>query len=303
MAPPKRHLDPKTAREWSDMAHVCFVDALTSAAPMRASQIAFHGGTNLHLSWRSPRFSEDLDFIIEENFASRMGGIIEKAGKRLSELVSARDPSLNVEIRDKSKPGSKLLVYRIVITEPSVIGQAMVKAEFWQASADYMSGYDTRIIFAAKDVDVLSRVSQPIPAASLTAAYADKLTAFATRPFLKWRDIFDLWWIARQQPMDPVEVTPKFLHHLSAYNTPDGMTPGAALRRFLDRDPKEVFSMAEPELKRWLPDALWDALNPDGVWQMIDHARETVTKVADESDRLLDARARQEGPDASYPGT
>lgn len=33
------------------------------------------------------------------------------------------------------------------------------------------------------------------PGATLATAYADKLTAFATRPNLKWRDVFDLWWI------------------------------------------------------------------------------------------------------------
>lgn len=301
MAPKKRHLDPDTARRWSDMAHICFIDALTSSAPMAASQIAFHGGTNLHLSWRSPRFSEDLDFLIEEVFADKMDVIMKKAEKRLRELISARDPSLQVEIRDKSKAGSKLLNYRVIITEPMVIGQAMVKAEFWQVSADYMSGYETNFVFPMKDGDVVSRVTQPIPAATLTAAYADKLTAFATRPHLKWRDIFDLWWISRQQPIDAVAVTPRFLHHMSAYNTPDGMAPGAALRRFLDRDPGEVLSLADPELKLWLPEALWATLYPDGVRQMIEHARDAVSKVACESDRLLGSKSLQEGPDAPCP--
>jgi len=40
------------------------LDALMSDASLTSRQIAFHGGTSLHFSWRSPRRSEDLDFLV-----------------------------------------------------------------------------------------------------------------------------------------------------------------------------------------------------------------------------------------------
>lgn len=61
-------------------------------------QIAFHGGTSLHFSWRSPRLSEDLDFLIARS-AADLGSIIELAGKKVAEAfrfrkseVHGRDP-------------------------------------------------------------------------------------------------------------------------------------------------------------------------------------------------------------------
>jgi len=38
-----------------------FLDALMADPQIQYEQIAFHGGTSLHFSWRSPRLSEDLD--------------------------------------------------------------------------------------------------------------------------------------------------------------------------------------------------------------------------------------------------
>jgi len=47
------------------------------------------------------------------------------------------------------------------------------------------------------------RVDAMLPAATLEAAYFDKLTAFATPTQLEWRDLFDVWWIVTQQNTSP----------------------------------------------------------------------------------------------------
>ena len=46
------------------LAHVSYLHALMNQSTWRVGQIAFHGGTSLHLSWHSPRHSEDLDFLL-----------------------------------------------------------------------------------------------------------------------------------------------------------------------------------------------------------------------------------------------
>ena len=87
-------------------------------------------------------------------------------------------------------------------------------------------------------------------------------TALATRPYLKWRDIYDLWWIGTQTDarLDLSSVTRQFLHNVSAYRTIDDLSPAQALRKFLDNDPTEVLKKADPDLRRWLPTALWDKM-------------------------------------------
>jgi len=83
---------------------------------------------------------------------------------------------------------------------------------------------------------MVSRISNPVPAATLETAYCDKLTALATRPYLKWRDLYDLWWIGTQTEarLDLSWVTRQFLHNVSAYRTIDGLSPAQALRKFLE---------------------------------------------------------------------
>jgi Nucleotidyl transferase AbiEii toxin, Type IV TA system len=94
-----------------------------------------------------------------------------------------------------------------------------------------------------------------VPAATLETAYADKLTAFATRPYLKWRDVYDLWWIGTQShaKVDVRNVAAQFVHDITAYTPVDNLSPAAALRRFLLNDRMELAGKADPDLKRFLP--------------------------------------------------
>ncbi len=141
--------------------------------------------------------------------------------------------------------------------------------------------FDSRI---GLPVDGLcSRISNPVPAATLETAYSDKLTALATRPYLKWRDIYDLWWIGTQTDvrLDLPSVTRRFLHNVSAYRTLDGLPPAQALRKFLEKDPTEVLNRADPDLRRWLPQALWEKMHPQVTAEMVEYVRGSLETVAD----------------------
>lgn len=278
----RKPLDPITARKWSDLGHMAFIDALTSSAVLRTNQFAFHGGTSLHLSWQSPRFSEDLDFLLSRDEGEKMPFIMKKVERRMVEILRAEDPGFDIEIRDKTKPGSNLLDHLIVVSHSDYIGTSKVKAEFWQVETEYLDKFETAFAYPVKHGDLVSRVSQPLPAATLEAAYADKLTAFATRRHLKWRDIFDLWWIGRQSEIDVPAMADRFLHHITAFQTHDNLSPGDALRKFLDRDPTEIASEADPDLKKWLPPALWNTLKGRGVDQMVSHVRQSIEIIVNE---------------------
>lgn len=132
--------------------------------------------------------------------------------------------------------------------------------------------------------DIVSRISSPVPAAALETAYCDKITAFATRRFLKWRDIYDLWWIGTQTDarLELSRVAQQFLHNVRAYETIDRLSPAQALRRFLaSHDPAVVAEMADPDLKRWLPSDVWARLYPGGTGAMVRYTWYALERVAD----------------------
>ena len=249
---------------------------------LNCDQIAFHGGTSLHLSWRSPRMSEDLDFLMANN-AGDLHAIVERARVRTEEAFRADDPDFSVEIKDRTRNADRMISYHLKMSHPGHLGKALIKAEFWKVSPEYLAKYPVELRTPIQAGDMVSRISNPVPAATLETAYCDKLTAFATRPFLKWRDIYDLWWIGTQTDarLELTTVTPQFLHNVSAYETIGHLSPAQALRKFLDNDPAEIMKKADPDLKRWVPAALWKNLHPRVTAQMVDYARHALRSVAD----------------------
>jgi predicted nucleotidyltransferase component of viral defense system len=277
----KTPLDAKTMTKWAQMVHTIYLDALMSESGLTCEQIVFHGGTSLHLSWRSPRFSEDLDFLLSKSICN-LDAITEKIKSAICERFLAIDPGFAVEIRDKTRNPDRMPAYQIVVSNSAYIGNVMVKAEFWRVDQSYLEKYPAEFKTPASISDFVSHVANPVPVAMLETAYCDKLTAFATRPRLKWRDIYDLWWIGTQTnaAIDIEKVVPQFLHNVSAYATLQDLPPDEALRLFLNQPNEDVIKKADPDLKKWLPDNLWERLNPAGVRQMVDYVYESIDTVS-----------------------
>ena len=284
----RRPLRKDEIRDWSSMLHVLFIDGLSMSAELSLNRIAFHGGTNLHLTWGSPRFSEDLDFLVSREMGKRIDRVMKRVGSRMQQVAAAHDPDLKIEIRDRTKDRDALLNYRIVMTRPGRIGQAMVKAEFWQVEDEYLNRYGSEFQVPgsgrawSSSGQPLLTLSPPIPTATLDASFSDKAVALALRPHLKWRDLFDLWWIGRQTGTKLLGRIETVKHHASGYS---GIPLDEGFRRFLDRDPEDIVAVADPDLKRWLPEPLWESLWPDGIKDMVAHAR----GIAEEATVLLQA--------------
>jgi predicted nucleotidyltransferase component of viral defense system len=282
----KRPLSQAMYAKWARNAHAFYLDALMQESSIECKQIAFHGGTSLHLSWNSPRFSEDLDFLLARE-ARDISGISSRVLHRVREQFIRIDPRFNVDLRNKTKDPDRMLAYHLVVSHPEVIGNVMVKVEFWRVDPVYLAQYPTEFRTPVPDGDMVGHISNPVPAATLETAYCDKLTAFATRPHLKWRDIYDLWWIGTQSPsrLELGQIARQFLHNVSAYQTVDALPPAAALRKFLENDKELIMKSADPDLKRWLPEHLWKRLWPEGVRDMVDYVFMALDKVANEVER------------------
>lgn len=251
-------------------------------------QLAFHGGTSLHFSWRSPRLSEDLDFLVARG-AGDLSAIVERAGQKVAEALRSEEPRFTVEVRDRTRREERMISYDLRVAHAAYIGKALIKVEFWRVSSEYLAQYPVELRSPIRPGEMVSRISNPLPAATLETAYCDKLTAFATRRYLKWRDIFDLWWIGTQTDarLDLPSITRQFLHNLSAYRTVGGAPPAEALRKFLENDPAKLLEKADPDLRRWLPQPLWEKMHPRVTKEMIEYARGALASVADTIEKDL----------------
>jgi predicted nucleotidyltransferase component of viral defense system len=282
MTPSRRPLTPELASKWAASAQYQFLDALMADPQIQYQQIAFHGGTSLHFSWRSPRLSEDLDFLIARS-AADLGTIVELAGQKVAEAFRSENPGFTVEIQDRTRREERMISYDLRVAHEEYLGKALIKVEFWRVSPEYLAQYPVELRSPIQPGQMVSRISNPVPAATLETAYCDKLTALATRPYLKWRDIYDLWWIGTQTDarLDLSSVTRQFLHNVSAYRTIDDLSPAQALRKFLKNDPAEVLEKADPDLRRWLPTVLWEKMHPRVTGEMVEYVRGALQSVAD----------------------
>lgn len=100
----------------------------------------------------------------------------------------------------------------------------------------------------------------------------------------KWRDLNDLWWLGTQVravPDPASDATIKqFLHNLSGYKTPDGMSPRQALTRFHAHNVDDLVKQGDAELRRWLPPHHWKILSTmDGVRGIVQYVDEALRKV------------------------
>ncbi len=275
------HIDPDRATAWATSAHVNILAAIMASTKWRTRDFAFHGGTSLHLSWRSPRRSEDLDFLLGRDAQG-----VDRVMKDVCEIVQERmlldDPSFKVELRDLTRDAERMAAYMLGISNSGFTGKVKVKVVFWRVDRSYLNSYPTTFRTPFAQGDMISRIAHPVPVADLDTAFCDKLTAFATRPYLKWRDVFDLWWIGTQTdaPLKMAAICEQFLHNVSAYEVRGGVTPSEALRGFLQQSDDEIFERAKDDLATWLPDALWKRLYPDVVRDMVKYVRTALTAVS-----------------------
>lgn len=272
---------PAVLRDWSTVIQFRFAEALPLVTSWTCNDVAFHGGTSLNMSWGSPRYSEDLDFLLSKVNTDALEGVMEKALKRMQASLLLSHPDVTLELKNKSRAGNRLQHFQIIASSPKYLEKCMVKVEFWPVDSEYLKHYESQFVFPVRHGDVVTRSSSPLPAGTLRSAYADKLTAFATRPFLKWRDIFDLWWIDQQEPAQLDDIAHRFLHHVSEYETINRLAPPEALEHFLATYRLEaVMQKADPDLKRWLPEPIWNSLWPDGVQQMATTVFERIRQIA-----------------------
>lgn len=211
--------------------------------------IAFQGGTSLHLAHGSVRFSEDLDFMVRGGLS--LAGLSRAVQKKLR-LPSnvAADLSVTVTpIKDAHNPHS----FYVTLAGPQVIGSAKVKIELWQTPASAMRALTLKVSTIA------STAGQAfVPTLSLGEIFADKVYALGARARIKPRDVFDLWWLCEQGTAAPsADLLRTRLHIYPVASANEIDTAQAwlenAAQRLADLQAPGAAQRVELDLTRWLP--------------------------------------------------
>jgi len=141
----------------------------------------FRGGTGLRLAYGSPRFSEDLDFSIIEDFAK-------KELKALLKKIAGQNQTLQL----KEALQKKYTYFGLFKVRQDFLKQAFsIKFEASIRLTKMQKGKDYQLLTLNSQVTSLTVLAQ---AASLEWIKKEKKTIKPPRV----RDIFDLWFISQK---------------------------------------------------------------------------------------------------------
>lgn len=142
----------------------------------------FRGGTALRLAYGSPRFSEDLDFSVVENFD-------QKKLKTLLEKIANQNESLQL----KEALQKKYTYFGLFKVQEDFLKQAFsIKFEVSVRPVKMQKDRDYQLLVLSSQATNLTALAQ---VASLEWIEKEKKTIKPPRV----RDIFDLWFIAQKR--------------------------------------------------------------------------------------------------------
>lgn len=235
----------------AEALHVILLDALF--AHPTSAMMAFQGGTCLHLVHGGYRYSEDLDLAGRELDESAARQIITRIRSEVEKLsVQVLGPGTG-EWKPPSRSG-RVCAYWFHFT-PEQIGQRIrVKIEF----AAFPT-YGGAVLPVRSDLDLLRR--RPlVNSLQPTELLAEKVAAVLGRPYLKGRDVFDLWFLdtVLQAPLDKELLEHKLHDYAVAPSTEQARRRIAAL----------ATADLQAEMERFLPQRHRSQLSREGYARM-----------------------------------
>ena len=249
MATKKRTLSAQEQHLLRSALQSATIEALMASRRWEPGDIAFQGGTSLHLAHGSARFSEDLDFMVRGGLS--LAGLSSKVLEKLT-LPANMPPDLKLSVtlsKDKKNPHA----FYVVLSGPDVLGSAKVKIELWQTEGTALRSLQVQV----------SCVSSPagqafVPTLTLEEIFADKVYALGARNRIKPRDVFDLWWLVQKQL--PALRLDALRTRLDIYPAPSANRGDTARQwlanarlRLADLRSSTAPDMVSADLQKWLP--------------------------------------------------
>lgn len=227
--------------ELRQIAQIATLDAIMAARDWQAGELTFHGGTSLHLAYQSPRFSEDIDFMVDKNMdLTDIAKIVQHSVTQ--NAVFPMDMEISIE---KQKDDGRMLSFFVVASSDEIEGKIRVKVEMWRTPKETLE--DVRVNITTTNENTPLYVSQ------LLEIMADKLFAQGGREYLKARDIFDIWWMMKNN-IQPRDGTPGLEYRFKIYNVGGmGGWRGRAQAKYDVLNQELTKQKIEDDLRKWLP--------------------------------------------------
>ena len=200
----RTELTPEEAREITELMQYAILSELFDATQWRPSEAVFHGGTSLRVVRDSDRYSEDLDFLISPDVSGDLEHAMKQVREGLLTRLALTLPGSEITVKQgKQKEGSSVIAFTVRWEHAMRMGAVRVKTEFYQVPRILHETYSAEDILPTRIPDVAVGFKAPIPAPKLIYAWADKIKAIATRSFMKYRDIYDVWFLMRKMNSVP----------------------------------------------------------------------------------------------------
>jgi predicted nucleotidyltransferase component of viral defense system len=234
------------------------LEAYLASRRWQPGEMVFQGGTSLHLAYRSMRWSEDLDFLVDQSLDL---GFLENALRsRITRLDGM--PAGGVLSVSKSRDDKSPHTLFVTASSPQWIGSAHVKLELWQTPPEAMQALSMRVLPLWTEGRTLHA-----PVLHPQEIYADKVFALAARPYLKPRDVFDLQFLQAHPEVTRGVNTQDLLTRLRIY-------PNEEAGQWIEKAEQRAATLPgqteaiRKDLQRWLP-SFWNPSNDDMV-QMVE---------------------------------
>lgn len=292
----KSVMSANDAFNYRQTLHVATLEALTTSRRWKPKDLIFQGGTSLHLAHGSPRFSEDLDFMVDENL--NLNSIANSVKSRLI-VSSAFPPDLELKI-SKIRTNKNPLSFVVNLGRSDMMGSVHVKVEMWRTPSRALQEINAFVAPVRIVNGPAAGMSAQVVSSGLEEIYADKVFAVAARTHLKARDIFDLYWIRRQGCA--ADLTQENLQtRLEIYPEADPEEWLENARERFDNMHTDA-SAIHKDLKRWLPH-YWP-LNEQTVGDMIVESKLALEEGMEIMQKIAHERRHELGQEhEAYPDT
>ena len=229
------------------------------------NDLVFQGGTSLRLFYGNPRFSEDLDFVLQEG--KKRFDLTKKISK-IQTFVNELFPFLEkikIEIQKNDK-NMQRIIFKIISDIPDQKLRIHLELAYVPSYQNQPRILDYPPLNPAVRVEAMSEI------------LADKLTALANRSYLKGRDIWDIYFlVVEKQITVPWNLVIKKANDY-------GFTSAGLKKDLLDacrQLRKEGVLILSNEMIRFLPMSLFD--------QYSDMFDKIVNRVAEEAEKVKDS--------------
>jgi len=255
----KTVLSPVDQYDLRASLQISTLEALMRSRRWEPGELIFQGGTSLSLVHGSPRFSEDLDFLIDEDL--KLDELHKVIQQRLESVALRLHPQLDRLTVSKNRDDTNPQNLVISVSGANLIGSVKVKVQMWRASTHAM--HHTKAVVSpiwTKNAAQARTSTVMVPTATPGEIYADKIKAIVDRPHIKGRDVFDLYWLTEQQTPAGYSL-PDDEMLKSALRTRIETYPGLVPEEWLDKAKERMNNLAQTEtiqkvkieLQKWLP--------------------------------------------------